>query len=329
MKSTRNRPALETLADLLAKQDNFLLACHTNPDGDALGSMLALGQGLKLIGKNVSLYSRDGVPSLYDFLPGAGEVADNLDLIPKIEVAILLDCHNLKRAGASAIQPPVLAVLDHHQTNGSAPETGVIDSASSSTGELVYYLLSELGIAPTLDMGVNLFAAISTDTGSFNYDNTTAESLKIAAELVESGVRPWEIYKKLNLNMPAGRLNLLGQALEGIEFYYQGRLGVLSVTSEMMAATATSDLDTEGFINYPRSVEGVELAILIRENGHHGKCHVSLRSRGGLNVADLADKYGGGGHHNAAGFSIAGSVDEVKKRVIPEAGFFLFNDPRE
>ncbi|MBW2084514.1 MAG: DHH family phosphoesterase [Deltaproteobacteria bacterium] len=288
--------------------------------------MLALGEGLRSLGKSVRLFNETGVPPLYKFLPHAKEVATRLDAWNDFDIAVLLDCHSLKRAGKKAAKAALiqdLAILDHHEVGQPVlSAASMIDPEVSATGELIYQLLISMEVDITPQMATNLFTAISTDTGSFSFDNTTASCLDVAAALVRRGARPWEIFRQLNFNMPPQRLNLLSRSLENIEYYHQGRIGTLTVNSEVMAATKTSKIDTEGFVSYPRSVRGVELALLITENGD-GVCHVSLRSQGKVDAAALAGTFGGGGHHNAAGFSLAGTVEEVKTRVISAAISFL------
>ncbi|MBW1709012.1 MAG: bifunctional oligoribonuclease/PAP phosphatase NrnA [Deltaproteobacteria bacterium] len=325
----QNQAGIESLADLLRKKNHFLLLSHVSPDGDALGSMIALGDALRSLGKNVKLFNETGVPSRYSFLPRAAEVTGRLGRLADFEVAILLDCHSLKRAGvrfSQTDQLPLLAVLDHHEVGDpvSAAVT-VIDPQTAATGELVYQLLITMGVSITPEMATNLYTAISTDTGSFNFDNTTASCLEVAAALVDSGARPWDIYRQLNFNLPPERLRILSQTLGGVDYYYKGQLGTLTIDSEIMSAAQIYEIDTEDFVSFPRSIKGVELAVLITENGG-GVCHVSLRSQGRVNAAAMAKSFGGGGHRNAAGFSISGSAESVKSRVIAAAASFM---PRE
>ncbi|MEW5722214.1 MAG: DHH family phosphoesterase [Thermodesulfobacteriota bacterium] len=316
--------ALADLAGLLAARDRIVLLAHVNPDGDALGSLLALGQGLLALGKQATMYCQSGVPSMFAFLPGANEVVTKLGPPSGYEVAVLLDHHDLARSGRAALslaQGPVLAVIDHHPGLGALPGYALVDTRVSSAGELVFYLLEALGARLTPDMAANLFVAVSTDTGSFSFSNTTPECLAVSAELVRSGARPWELTRRLYMGRPRRRLELLGLALKNLEFFDGGRIGAMTVTSEMMAATGTDSYDTDGFVEYPRSVAGVELAILFREIGP-ASCQVSLRSLGRVNAAELAQTFGGGGHAQAAGFSadqpLAGLKDEV---IVRSLGF--------
>jgi len=321
----RTQNGLKAVAGLLAAKNRFILLTHVNPDGDALGSLIALGQGLRSLGKKATMFCESGVPSLYEFLPGAQEVTAVPGRPEDYEAAVLLDCNSLKRAGEQALAMaavPVLAVLDHHIPDGPLPEPAVVDTRISAAGELVYHLLLILKAEITPEMATNLFVAVSTDTGSFSYENTTAEVMVVAGDLVKKGAQPWKIFQDLHLNRPPQRLNILGLSLKDIEFFWGGRIGALTVTAAMMSRTGATEIDTDGFVEYPRFVRGVELAVLFRE-ADNGACKVSLRSKGRFNAAALARSFGGGGHVSAAGFTAQGPLEEIKRKVIDAAGRFM------
>lgn len=324
--NNRVQDRIKVLADLFAKKTRFVLMTHVNPDGDAVGSCLALGLGLASLNKKVTMFCQGGVPYLYGFLPGTGQISSSPGAPEDYDIAVLLDCHDLERAGDQALamsRVPVLAVVDHHiADDASLPEHSLVDPGASSAGELVYHILTALGAEITPEIATNIFVAISTDTGSFSYENTSSGALSVCAELVKSGAEPWGVFQRLHLNKSHERLELLGLALRGMTFHHQGRVGAVTITSEMLSVTGAASADTEGVVEYPRSVKGVELAVLFRQT-ENGGCKVSLRSRGRVNVAALSQSFGGGGHHNAAGFYIKGAIEEVKKRVINAAGPLL------
>ena len=323
MKSVKG---IEKLARLIDEKKSVLLLTHVNPDGDALGSMLGLAIGLKNLGKDVCPYVGSEISELYNFLPGLKEARTRLLEGRDFDMAVLLDCHELERTGvnrqlAGSVRPR--AVLDHHVTSGRIDaDLPLVDLEVSSTGELVFFLLKELNAEITPDIATNLYTAISTDTGSFNYSNTSARCLEVGAQLVAAGADPWHIHGELSLNRSSRSMKLLGLAVSGISYHYQGRVGVITVDSDMMAKTGTSEHDTEGLVEYPRAVRGVVLAMLVREN-RPGLCHVSLRSDGSVNAAALAETFGGGGHRAAAGFSKYGSVEEVSQMVVSAADAYL------
>ena len=326
MKSLEGLKAdLKIIASRFRTLDRFLLLTHSNPDGDALGSLLALGGGLKSLDKSITMYSEGLDPALYGFLPGLNELSADPGKPEDYDAVVLVDCHTLDRVGEKALpmsEIPVMAVLDHHLAESELPELAVVDTSAAAAGELVFHLLDVLGVRITADMAMNLFVAISTDTGSFTFDNTSPDALETAAKLVRAGARPWEVFRRLYLGRPKGRLQLLGKAMQAMEYHHDGRLAMMCVTRDMMDATGTSSFDTDGFVEYPRSVNGVELAVFIRENGQ-GFFKVSLRSLGVFNAAALAGSFGGGGHFQAAGFSLSGSLSSVKEKVITAAAGFM------
>ncbi|MEW6263696.1 MAG: bifunctional oligoribonuclease/PAP phosphatase NrnA [Thermodesulfobacteriota bacterium] len=323
--SDRNGARLRTLARLVREGRRILLLTHEYPDGDAFGSMVGLGLAISSPDRRVTMFCAGGPPALFKFLPGAAEVRDDPGRTEDYDLAVMLDCHRLERVGgpAEALRRlRTLAALDHHLADELLPENVLVATEASSTGELVFYLINELGVTLTREVAANLFAAISTDTGSFCFENTSAESLEIAARLVRAGVSPWEVFRGLSLGRPRGRLALLGLALSGLEYYHQGRLGVMTLTQENLAATGVGWDDADGFVEYPRSVQGVELAVLFRSIGPES-CQVSLRSLGRINAAALARMFGGGGHSQAAGFTANGRLSDLKAKVIEASAAFM------
>ena len=324
----RNHDRIKKLARLIRDRQRFILMTHDNPDGDALGSLLALGEGLKGLGKSVTMYCQGMSVHTFSFMPGIEEVADEPGDPSQYEVAVLLDCHALDRVSpkvSSMDRVPVVVVMDHHVTRDELPPDSILDTEAAATGELVYYLLNALKIGLTTDMAANLFVAISTDTGSFVYENTSAEALAVSSELVRLGARPWDIHRRLNMGHPVGRLRLLGQAISGMEYHYENRVAVMTVTQSMVASADVSTDDTDGFVDYPRSVQGVELAVMIKEIDDN-VCKVSLRSLGRINTAQMAARFGGGGHEQAAGFTARNGIEAVRRDVIRVAGEYLPKD---
>lgn len=316
---------LRTLGRILDEGERFLLLTHQNPDGDALGSLLGLGEGLLSAGKQVVMYYGGVAPDMFTFLSGFDKVAKDPGNPEDYDAIILLDCHELDRVDDAALIMAghgKILVIDHHVSSVPETEDMLIDTGASAAGELVFDLLQILDIKITRDIANNLFTAIATDTGHFSYENTSAYCLGIAARLVEAGAEPWKIYQNLYMERSSGRMRLLGMALSSLEFSYSGRVGVITITRDMMNATETDSVDTDGFVEYPRSIKGVDLAVLFKESSN-GLCKVSLRSLGTVNAAALAKEFGGGGHMQAAGFSVSGGLEDVKSRVVAEIGKYL------
>ncbi len=292
------------------------MATHVDPDGDAVGSSLALALILLDQGKRVTLYDRDPLPYNFRFLPGAERfdcrLPDSCDLL------CLLDCSNRERAGrelAAWTGAREVLCIDHHLTAAVEAGVSLVDPGASATGELVYELALVLAPDFGYEVAINLYTAILTDTGSFRYANATPSAFAAAGELVRRGVDPWEVTQQVYESHPAARIRLLARVLETLKISPSGRAAAVWVTEEMFAATGSSSEFTDGMINYPRSIAGVEVAFMVRETGP-GECKVSFRSRGRVNVASLAAAFGGGGHHNAAGCRMQGRLPEIVERVF-------------
>ena len=209
----RNRQGIEAVAAAVAGSRNILLMAHVNPDGDALGAVLALGLGLLSVGKNVTMFCDGDISEMYSFLPGVSNLKVDPGRPEDYDLVVLLDCNQLERAGTRAVpmsRVKKLAVLDHHVVEGEVPELSVIDTAASAAGELVWHLLQALKIEITSEMATNIFVAISTDTGSFSFANTSPEALEVAAAAVRSGASPWHISAKLFFTAPPGTPSLIG-----------------------------------------------------------------------------------------------------------------------
>jgi phosphoesterase RecJ-like protein len=267
------------------------------------------------------MFHEGEAPEMYSFLPGLSKTALNIGSPEDYQVAVLLDCNTLDRVGPSAAPMSAIglkAVLDHHLVEGELSDYALVDPDVSAAGELVWSLLNHLRVRITPSIAQNLYVAIYTDTGAFSFSNTTADVLEVAAGLIRAGADPWNIFSSLYLNRSQARLKLLGLALTNMELFLDGRVAAMSVTTEMMAKTGTGSGDTDGFVEYPRSIKGAELAVLFREAGA-GMYKVSLRSMGRFNAATLAQTFNGGGHFQAAGCTLNGTLPEVKEKVINEA----------
>ncbi len=313
------------IVEILRKGKNFLLTTHKDPDGDGIGSMLALGSVLRNAGKKVVLVTNEPVPSPFDELQGADMISENFNDADGFDGVIILDCAEKSRLGGllKRLEPlrPWINI-DHHETNDLFGDLNLIDGHSSSTGELVYGIIKECGYPITYDVAENLFAAIQTDTGSFKYDNTTSSAFRAAAELVDKGASPWEISKKLVDSHDLSRLKLLEMALGTIEIHHGGKIALMVLSKEMFDRAGADRMDSERFVDYARFIRGVEIAALIRQTGHN-EYKFSLRSNNYVNVAQLAGSFGGGGHAKAAGFDCKGNIDRLKRTFIDEAIRFL------
>lgn len=314
------------ITTVLKQAKSFLLVTHKEPDADGIGSMLGLGKSLLNAKKDVILLTEEPLSAPFDLLKGSGGIVQNLDAKRHFDAVVALDCGEIRRLGGlrgfPSVPKPLIINIDHHETNDLFGDLNYVDAGSSSTGELVYEVIKVAGFPMDFDVAENIFAAIQADTGSFRYDNTTPASLKIAAEIMAYGVSPWELSRKLIDGYSVARLKLLEMALSTIEFHHGGKIGMMILSLELFERARANRLDSERFVDYPRFVSGVEIAILIRERGE-SDYKFSLRSNGKVNVAQLASRFGGGGHARAAGFECRGSIGILKEDFLKEAGRFL------
>ncbi len=304
----------EELITLIGQERRFFIATHINPEGDAIGSSLALSSALESMGKETVVYDRDPVPELYRFLPGAEKITHSYKslAIGRLPV-ILLDCSEPGRAGLESVTIPFSAVIDHHETAGEFGDIKWIEPRAAATGMMVHHLLKALGAKMTRDIAINLYTSIATDTGTFRYDNTTSEVLRVCAELIDSGADPAFTAEALYETWSVKRFRLLMRVLNTFEM--TGDIAMTHVTRGMFAETGTSAEDTEDFSNFTRMMKSVNISVFFREL-EQDYWKVSLRSRGSTNVAKIAVLFNGGGHKNAAGYAIKASLDSAKRALI-------------
>jgi phosphoesterase RecJ-like protein len=302
------------LFSLLKEKDNFFIATHINPESDAIGSSLALSMALGSIGKKTVLYGRDPIPEFYRFLPGHERFTNSISpLVTSRLSLILLDCNSLERAGLDGLSFEYSAVIDHHETEKDFGNLRWVEPEAAATGIMVFYLITGLGIKITREMAINLYSALAIDTGTFRYSNTTAEVLRVSAELIEAGADPSYISNSLYEAWSKKRFALLIMALNTLEI--RDNVAIIAVTREMYEKTGAGPEDTENFSNFPRMMKDVGVSALFREMGDN-YWRVSLRSKGDINVAKIATLFDGGGHKNAAGCKIKAGLESAKEFLI-------------
>ena len=315
--------SLEQLAALLKANTRFLVASHESPDGDAVASTLALANALREQGKEVVAFNRDGVPGDYRFLPGWEQVVTDVAPDQCFDVGLVLDAGELKRAGSwirGACR--VLVNVDHHPHSEDFGDLYWVDPGASATGVLVYRLLLAAGWPISREVATCLYTTVLSDTGSFRYSNADPEAFRVAGEMVALGVDPWQIASGLYESQEEVRLRLLALALPTLDVAPCGTFAAITVTSEMFAATGATAEHTDRFINYPRSVRGVEVAIFFRQLDVN-RFKVGFRSKGKIDVGALSREFGGGGHHNAAGAVVEGDFRTVRDLVFSRLGELL------
>jgi phosphoesterase RecJ-like protein len=311
------------LVTLIKNGKSFLITGHINPEGDSVGSTLALALGLKKMGKkDVTVLSRDPVPEVLRFLPSAGLIRQKPPR-KEYDVLIIVDCNMMGRTGFDTLPAKRVAIVDHHVLPAGDARSAfyksvaahVIDPHAAAAGLLVYNLLSDLKIAIDKKIATNLYTALLVDTGGFRYSNTSPEALRIACRLVEAGARPWDIAKEVYESISYKSMSLLGRSLSTIS--KKGDIAWMTSTQNMFETTGTKAEDAEDFVDYPRKVRGARVAVYFRQDGKN-IFKLSLRSKDGVDVQKIAKRFGGGGHKAAAGCKVKGSLEEVQKKVLKE-----------
>lgn len=308
------------IADILRRQNTFLVVSHYRPDGDAIGSQLALALLLQGLGKQVVAWNDDEVPAKFRFLPGSELITRPSGAPRDFDVVIAIDVSTWQRVGSAADhigQRKHFINIDHHVSNEKFGDINWVDPHAPASGQIAYELIKRGGFTLTPEIATCLFAAISTDTGSFTYGSTTAESLRAAAEMVEAGVRVGDVCRHVYDSYPYARLQLLQRALADLELVHNGKVAYCWVTNEMYEESGAKREDTEGLIDFARSIEGVAVAILFEELNEVNHVRISLRSKNPqVDVNSIARKFGGGGHREAAGARITGETHQIEREVL-------------
>ncbi|MCX7779319.1 MAG: bifunctional oligoribonuclease/PAP phosphatase NrnA [Negativicutes bacterium] len=305
---------LAQINDLFKQANELVLTTHIHPDGDALGSLLALNGYLSLQGKKVTMLLDDDIPSTYRFLPGCDRIRRPSGRQTKPDLLVVLDASDVERIGGvyQEVKAPVLNI-DHHVSNTRFADYLYLDDTAAATGEILCDLFVHVEAALSLDMASCLYTAIATDCGFFRYANTSAKTMRYGASLLEAGVKPNLISEQLETK-PLSSIKTLTEVLKTLELHQENKIALITVTPEI--AKDNDDL-TEGLINYPRNIEGVELAIMLKA-ASPDTIRVSLRSRS-IDVSRLALSFGGGGHARAAGCTIHGSLAAAKEKILSAA----------
>jgi len=301
------------------------LATHTHPDGDAIGSLIAIGLCLDALDKKCTWYNEDPIPAVYRFLPSVERITNELTDIRLYDTAVVVDCGDLDRIGKAARiigRVPVVIDIDHHLTNRGFGDVQLIDPGASSTAEIIYRLIQTMDIPMNRSIATAIYTGILTDTGSFRFQNTNRSAFEISCKMLDFGVDPYTVAKHVFGMYSLERIRLLNLALDTIEISKDGNISLMTVTSAMLEKTSTHIEDLDGLINYALRIQDVKMASLIQENvtdatdGKQKHFYISLRSTGSVDVASIAASFGGGGHFNAAGFEIDSDLPTLKQLIF-------------
>ncbi len=310
----------EAFFNLINNKNHFLICCHVHPDGDSIGSMLALGLALRQMGKKVDLVCSDEIPEVFNFLNGSESIQNQLDSPEFPEVLICVDCAEEERIALPVEvwkKPGVYRVnIDHHVTNGYFGDLNIVFPEASATGEVIYNFFSQMQIPMNQGIATAIYTTIATDTGFFRYANTSAYVLKIASALVEEFlVKPAKIAEHVHDQKSYNSMRMLGMVLNTLNIVHHGKIAWMSLDQAMLRECPVEPEETESFVNYARSIQGVEIGLLFKEL-KPGEIKLSWRSTAAVDVSELAAHFGGGGHARAAGCNLVGPMSEVIERVL-------------
>lgn len=306
---------LQGVVEQIERTERFVLTSHARPDGDAIGSVLGCLQILDALGKKADVVLADEVPFIYKRLPFADRIIHSPKVNGEYETAILLECDSVERSRLGGLEDRILVNIDHHLSGRPFGHINWIDPSACSCAELVYRLALKAGVTITPELATCLYAAVLTDTGAFCYQGVNERTFGLARELVRAGARPAEIAQQVYFAAPTSKMRLLGAALTNL--HREHALAWMHVTREQFDRAEAEDEDAEGLVNYALGIAGVEAAAFFREM-EDGRFRVSLRSKGLLNVAKIAEQFGGGGHACASGCAIEGPLSAASERILAQ-----------
>jgi len=307
---------LSQVVELIEHKQRFAITSHVRPDGDSLGSSLGLYWLLRALDKDVEVIMRDPAPPAYRGLPGADAIRVTPAVDQPYDAVFVIECSDIDRPGLIDLEKQFVVNIDHHSTTELFGTINWIDSTASAVGEMIYNLCKATGVRVTQEIAEGVYTALLTDTGSFHYSNTTERTFKIASELVRTGVRPARTAEAIFGNYQWPKIELLSQVLGTAKRDESGRVAWMCHTLEMQQRTNASEEDSDGFVNYPLTIGEVQAVALFKECAP-GLYRTSLRSKGEVNVAKVAEQFGGGGHRNAAGCTLKGNLDELEQQILP------------
>ncbi|MBN1521204.1 MAG: bifunctional oligoribonuclease/PAP phosphatase NrnA [Candidatus Aureabacteria bacterium] len=326
MNSDHLNESFEQLKQVIDSKKRFIISSHINPDGDSIGSEIAFYNLLKNLGKDVLVINSSMTPDNCLFLEGANEIleypqlrADEIEFIKKTDVLVLLDVSEYKRVGlpSKILEPKSLftVCIDHHILSHPSMNLSIIKEDACATGEIIFKFMKYAGCKITMNIAEAIYVSILTDTGSFQYSNTTAESHLIAAELLSMGINHSYIYEKYYCNQPMKKAKLFISVISTLQTECDGKIAWMKMTKDMLALTDTRTEDSEGIINFAMNIKGVRVILFFKELTDE-RIKVSLRSRKKFNVRNVAASFGGGGHNNASGILLKGILDEVIQKIL-------------
>jgi len=306
---------LSQVVELIENKSRFAITTHIKPDGDGVGSSLGLYWLLHSLGKTAEVIVHGEVPPAYRSLPGADDIRDIRAINGNYDAVFVIECSDVTRPGIAGLENQFTVNIDHHSTSEHFGTINWIDSTASAVGEMIYNLCKAIGGRITKDIAECVYMALVTDTGSFHFPNTSERTLKVASELIKAGAKPEKIGEAVYNNYPWSRIELMRQVLNTVRRDETGRIASMRQTIAMHESAGAVDGDNNGFVNIPLAAREVFSFVSMRGAGSN-KFRASLRSKGNINVARVAETFGGGGHKNASGLSIEGDWDGKEREIV-------------
>ena len=318
-----HRAAMRKIVNLVRRNTRFVLTTHENPDGDGLGAQSALYVALKKLGKTVRIVNHDGLPQKFDYL-AFKDAYHKSDVIPDHQVCFVMDAGDFTRIRENVKREEfkILVNVDHHYSNNLYGDYNLVIPEASASGEVIYHLIKALGVRIDAAIAESVYTSLVTDTGGFRYRNTTPQVLRLAADLVEAGADGQKVCDRIFAGVTKQAMELTRISLGKTHLYDHGTIGAITLTQADLKKSGATDDDTENLINFVRKINTVKLSVFLKERTD-GRLKLSLRSRSKVNVADIAKRFGGGGHSYAAGALLTGSLDGALKKVVAVCRRFL------
>jgi phosphoesterase RecJ-like protein len=309
--------SIAAIRDAILERQRFVITSHARPDGDAIGSQVAMAYALRQIGKDVEMVDADPAPPQFQVFPGVSDIHVSRTVDGRFDAAIVMECGDLSRIGVEGFDKYFVINIDHHPGNTSYGAINWFEPGAAACSEMVFDVIEALGVTLTPEIATHIYIAILTDTGGFHFSHITARTFEICRRCTEAGANPETIARAVYDSSTMGRLRLMGAVLHNLEFEAGGRIATAALTLALLQETGATQEDSDGLINVPLSVKDIHVVAFFKEAAHD-TFRVSLRSKGSVDVNRVAAVFGGGGHKNAAGCTLNGAYPDVRRAVVHE-----------
>jgi phosphoesterase RecJ-like protein len=308
-------PDLQQIVEAIQARRRFVISSHARPDGDSIGSQLAMAYALKALGKEVTVVNADPAPAPLMAFPAVADIVIAPALAGEFDAAIIMECSSLARTGVTGLERFFVVNIDHHPGNSGYGQINWFDASAAACGEMVFDLIRRLGVPLTVEIATHVYLAILTDTGSFHYSSISPRTFDICRETLEAGVDPVLVARNVYDSNNMGRLKLFGAVLSAMQIDATGHIAIVYLDHEMARAAGGTYEDTEGLINLPLTVKEIQAVVFFKQD-EGDTYRVSMRSKGAIDIGAVAKEFGGGGHKNAAGCTVTGPIDALQKQFV-------------